>query len=117
MATSRTCSDTGEEAQDDEPQRPRETPGLLGRLFWLLTDDTVGGALGFTAAGCLYVDILLPSLLLVVLLPALVGALLVLDYCGRVQEEVRRTCNASVTVLVQCLPCRHASPGTESLDV
>ena len=64
--------------------------GLWDRLCSLLVEDSVAHALVFLAAVLFFLDIHWPSLLLMVLSPAFVGALLVLDYCGQVKEEVRR---------------------------
>ena len=66
---------------------------IRDRLFSLLADDSVAHALVFVAAMLFFLDIHWPSLLLMVLSPAFVGALLVLDYCGQVKEEVRRLRN------------------------
>ena len=71
-----------------EPEEGRE--GLWDRITTLLAEDSVAHALFIVASLLYYLDIQLPSTLLMSLLPAIVGALLVLDYCEGVKEEVSR---------------------------
>ena len=90
-----------EEEQDEFHWEP-EQESLWNRLFLLLADDAVAHALVFVASMIFFLDIHLPSTLLMVLLPAFVGALLVLDYCGQVKEEVSRVWQLSRDVGPLC---------------
>ena len=79
-----------EEEEQEEFHWEPEPENVWDRLFLLLADDAVAHALGFVAAMLFFIDIHLPSTLLMVLFPAFVGALLVLDYGGQVRKEVSR---------------------------